>query len=129
MLLLMPVAVLIVVILASLAADRAVVFGAQRDLVAAAQVAANDAAGLGVDPGRLHDDGRIEYDRVRIDQAVRAALAGTDGQVDARWSVRDGEIVVRLERSVELIFARGVPGASPTQRVTATASAELRLGP
>lgn len=93
-LLLMPVAVLIVVILGSLAVDRAVIFGAQRDLVAAAQVAANDAAGLGVDPDSLHGDGRISYDGTRIDQAVRAAVQGTDGQVQAHWSIRNGEVVV-----------------------------------
>lgn len=128
-LLLMPVAMLIVVILGSLAVDRAVIFGAQRDLVAAAQVAANDAAGLGVDPDSLHGDGRISYDGTRIDQAVRAAVQGTDGQVQAHWSIRNGEVVVRLERVVDLVFARGVPGASSTHQITATASAVLRLGP
>ena len=50
---LMPAGVLIMVILASLALDRALVFAEQRDLVSTAQAAANDAAAFGVDPARL----------------------------------------------------------------------------
>lgn len=126
-LLLMPVAVLVMVILGSLAVDRAVVFGAQRDLVAVAQSAANDGAGVGVDPNDLHGTGRLGYDPDRIDRAVRAAVAGADGEVRVRWGVRDGAVVVELERTVNLVLARGVPGASRTQRVTATASAVLTL--
>src|SRR5690606_36454066 len=48
-LMLMPAAVLIVLALGSLAVDRAVVFGAQRDLINTAQAAANDAVTLGID--------------------------------------------------------------------------------
>ena len=111
----MPVAVLIVVILGSLAVDRAVVFGAQRDLVATAQAAANDAAGVGIDPNGLHAGGRLDYDPARIDRAVRAATLGSaDGDVHGfagrcatapSWS--------SWQRTVDLVFARGVPGASP----------------
>ncbi len=123
---LMPVAVLVVVILGALAVDRAVVFGAQRDLVATAQAAANDGAAIGVDVERLRDDGVLELDPRRIDRAVAATVAAADGEVSARWEIRGDLLVVHLERSVELVFTPGVPGASPTQWVRATATSELR---
>ena len=36
-------------------------------------------------------------------------------------------VVVELERTVDLVFAPGVPGAAPTEPVRARATAELRL--
>lgn len=126
-LLLMPVAVLVMVILGSLAVDRAIVFGAQRDLVAVAQAAANDGAGVGVDPNDLHGAGRLGYDPVRIDRAVRAAVSGADGEVRVRWGIRDGAVIVELKRSVDLVFARGVPGATRSAHIAARASAVLAL--
>ncbi len=124
-LMLMPAAVLIVIILASLAVDRAIIFGAQRDLVGTAQVAANDAAGIGVDPEVLHRDGKVDYDLARIDEAVRRATSTADG-ASVRWHIQGNQITVAIEREVDLIFARGVPGASRRTRITATASAVLR---
>lgn len=125
-LLLMPTAVLIVVLLGGLSVDRAVLFGAQRDLVATAQQAANDAAGLGVDLDALRAAGQISYDEARIDQAVRAAMAEAAGAVTARWQLRDGRIEVVLDRRVDLIFSKGVPGAPDGRMVHARASAVLR---
>lgn len=124
-LLLIPAAVLIVVILASLAVDQAVVFGAQRDLVATAQAAANDAAAVGIDPDAVRAGSGLAYDDSRIDRAVRAAAARADGQVVASWERHGTVIVVRLRRRVARIFARAVPGASRGVVVTAEASAEL----
>lgn len=128
---LMPVAVLIVVILGAIAVDRAVVFGAQRELVHAAQAAANDAAAVGADLDDLRDDradgaDRVGFDRTRIDRAVRASLVGVDDLVDHRWTLRGDEIVVELEQRVELVFTKGVPGAADTTIVRATATARLR---
>ncbi len=124
-LMLMPAAVLVVVILGALAVDRAVIFGAQRDLVATAQAAANDGAGMGVAVAELRDDGEVRTDRARIDRAVTLALSGSDGLESVRWSIEGDLLVVRLERRVELVFAKGVPGADATQVVTATARSEL----
>lgn len=126
-LLLMPAAVLIVVVLASLAVDRAVVFGAQRDLVATAQAAANDAAAVGIDPDGVRAGGTLAYDDARIDRAVRAAAARADGQVTATWERTGGLLVVRLERTVAYVFARGVPGGADGVRIRAEASATLQL--
>ena len=124
-LLLMPVAVLIIVILGGLSVDRAVLFGAQRELVASAQQAANDAAGLGVDVDALRADGILRYDPDRIDRAVRLAMVDAEGVV-VRWSIRGGRIEVAAERRVGLIFSSGVPGGPDARLVRATASAQLR---
>ena len=124
-LLLMPVAVLVVVILSSIAVDQAVVFGAQRELVADAQSAANDGASIGVDLDRLHGDGVLAYDTRRIGQAVDAALVGPNGGSAHSWSVHDGVVEVRVERVVHLVFAGAVPGARRDVRITATATANL----
>lgn len=122
-LMLMPAAVLIVIVLGALAIDRAVVFGAQRDLVATAQAAANDGAGA-IDLDVLRA-GAVEFDEAQIDQIVTASAGRADGAVVSDWEIEGDVLVVRLERRVELVFADGVPGASGTQVVTATARSVL----
>ncbi len=124
-LMLMPAAVLIVIILGALAVDRAIVFGAQRDLVATAQAAADDAVAAGVDVGELRDRGSLTIDRRRIDLVVATSVAQTDGEVIARWRIEGDELVVRLVRRVDLIFSPAVPGGPQGQVVTATARSEL----
>jgi hypothetical protein len=123
---LMPAAVLVVVVLGAVAVDRAVIFGAQRDLVATAQAAANDGAGLGVSVGELRDQGEVRTAGDRIERAVALTVSGTDDLESVSWSIEGDLLVVRLERRVELVFAKGVPGAGATQVVTATARSELR---
>lgn len=123
---LMPAAVLIVILLGAIAVDRAVVFGAQRDLVATAEAAAGDGAAAGVDLDALRAGDGLRYDDRRIDQAVTAALVGTDGVVQASWRIEGDTLVVRLQRRVDLVFTKGVPGAADQVTVTATARAELR---
>lgn len=124
-LLLMPAAVLIMILLGAMAVDRAVIFGAQRDLVATAQAAANDASSAGISVDRLRSEGRLTIDPARIDLAVSRAAARADGTVSTRWEVRGDDLVVYLERRVELVFTKGVPGASDTQVVRATARSRL----
>lgn len=124
---LMPAAVLVMVILGAIAVDRAIIFGAQRDLVATAQAAANDASSLGVDIDVLRNDGEITADPDAMDIAVATALSTTDPDTTVTWWLEGDLVVVRLERPVDLVFTPGVPGAPDTQTVIATASAELRL--
>lgn len=126
---LVPAAVLIMVVLGALAVDRAVVFGAQRDLVATAQAAANDAASLGVDIDHLRGSGAIEPDRRAMADAVSSAMLVAEPGTSVDWWVQGGEVVVELRRDVALVFSPGVPGAARTQTVTARATAELRLSP
>lgn len=125
-LMLMPAAVLIMIVLGALAVDRAIVFGAQRELVSTAQSAANDAAGLGVDIDRLRVNGRVEVDPEAIDDAVGLATASIDPGTSVTWELRGDVVVVRLERDVRLVFAPGIPGAAGTQHVVAVGTAELR---
>lgn len=122
---LMPVAVLVVIILGALAVDRAVIFGAQRDLVATAQAAANDAAAIGVDVGAVRSGGTVRLDAARIDRSVAATVGAADGVVASRWEIQGDVLVVHLERRVALVFTKGVPGASDTQVIRATARSVL----
>lgn len=122
---LMPAAVLIVVILGGIAVDRAVIFGAQRDLVATAQAAANDGVAAAVDLGALRTGVDGSIDRRRLDTAVRAAATRADGEVAVRWYLEDQTLVVVLERDLPLIFSPAIPGVGSRQRIRATARADL----
>lgn len=122
---LMPAAVLVVIVLGSLAIDRAVVFGAQRDLINTAQAAANDAVTLGIDIDEVRAGGDLRYDRGRIDAAIRRAVAGDDGVVVTSWSIDGDQLEVRLEKRVEYVFTKGVPGGTDSVRVRATGRARL----
>lgn len=124
-LLLMPAAVLVVFVLAALSVDRAVVFGAQRDLVADAEAAANDAVAAGVSPEVLHAEGRIELDPARVDAEVDRVVEAADRPTRSQWHVEGDVVVVRLEQDVALVFSP-VPGGADTVTVHATARAELR---
>lgn len=123
---LFPAAVLIVLVLGAIAVDRAVVFGAQRDLVATASAAANDAAGLSVDVAGLRRGSDLDLVDAEIDRRVRLVAARIPGLVSVSWHRSATVVVVRMEREVELVFAPALPGASRSVTVTATADAELR---
>lgn len=124
-LMLMPAAVLVVILLGSLAVDRAVVFGAQRDLINTAQAAANDAVTLGVDVEAVRMGGELRYDRVRIDDAIHRAVAGDAGVIVTGWTIDGDQLVVHLEKRVEYVFAKGVPGGADSIVVRATGRARL----
>lgn len=129
-LLLMPAAVLIVLVLGALAVDRAVAFGAQRELVVTAQAAANDAVALGIDVDGVRTGEPPTLDPALVDRAVAASVAAGvavgDEPISVAWSIDRGTIEVRLEQRVELVFAPGVPGAGEYVVVRASARAELR---
>jgi hypothetical protein len=122
---LMPAGVVIILMLASLALDRALVFGQQRDLVATAQAAANDAVALGVDPDELRGNGLVVLDPDRVGRAVAAAVAGAP-DIEVTWDVRGDTVVVRLMRHVRYLLSPAVPGAPRTELLRATAEADLR---
>ena len=126
-LMLMPAAILVMVVLAAITVDRAVVFGAQRDLVTTAQVIADNGASLGVDIDHLRSDGQIEVDHEAIADAVDDASVVLDPGTSFTWFLQGDEVVVELQREVPLVFSPGVPGAPHAEQVTARASAELSL--
>ncbi|QXC62402.1 hypothetical protein KSP35_06270 [Aquihabitans sp. G128] len=124
-LMLFPAAVLIVMLLGAIAVDRAVIFGAQRELVATAQAAASDAAAAGIDVAAVRAGGSLRYDPARIDAAVQRSVATLGAGTTASWDLVGTDVVVRLTRAVDLVFTKAVPGADDRVVVTATARASL----
>lgn len=124
-LLLFPALVLVLVALAAITVDAAVVAEDQRDLVAVAEAAANDAAAA-VDVEALRSDGDVRLDPARAERAVHRAVSLADGSIQVRWTISDTTVEVELRRQVRLVFAPAIPGAPTTRTVVAHASADLR---
>jgi len=122
-LMLMPAAVLVVMVLGAIAVDQSIVYIQQRELVAA-----DDAAGYGLDRDAFYDRNEVVFDLARARAAALAALRAR--RIDARAEVSLGpggtEVVVSLRAEVEYVFAGAIPGAPGTTEVRALASAELR---
>ena len=125
-LMLMPAAVLVFVILGAFAVDFAAVHLGQRELVAAAQGAANDAAVSGFSNAAFYEQGEVRFDPAGARRAAAASLAASDPEYVLR-SVRivDGAVVVEVEATVPTIFAKAVPGGPNTFIVDARATADL----
>lgn len=126
---LMPAAVLVVVILGGIAVDSAVVFGAQRELVDAAQAAANDAAAYGIDEATFRSGGGYVYDSARVEDAVARALSSRRISARHRWYREGRRIVVELTEDVSYVFTKAVPGAPDRTTVHARGDAELKDQP
>ena len=126
-LILMPAAVLVLFVLAAIAVDQSLVFMRQRELAEAAQAAANDAAGAGLDVDSFYRGDRIEFD---LDQARAAAKASllARGIADPPAVTLDPahtRVVVVVRSSVEPLFAAALPGSAATTEVRGQASATL----
>ncbi len=126
---LMPAAVLVVVILGGIAVDSAVVFGEQRELVNAAQAAANDAASYGIDESAFRAGRGYVYEPARVEAAVARALSSRGISARHRWYRQGRQLVVELDEEVAYVFAKAVPGAPGRTNVHARAQAELRDQP
>lgn len=132
-LVLVPAAVLVLLILASIAIDSALVFLAQRRLAGACLDAANDAVSQALDQAALF--GR-EGATVFVDQAAAQEI-GTDAArrvVDDRIVKEasctatvgpDTAVRMRGQATVRLLFAPAVPGHDPSQTVHADEIAEI----
>jgi hypothetical protein len=129
-LMLMPAAVLIVLVLAAITVDTAVVHLARRDLLHAADAAANDAVTYGLDEDRLRRGDGYRLDHRRVHQAVHGALESR-GLLDRLAAppgvtvIGDDRVVVVVRMQVEHVFARALPGAGTTRvevRSSATAA-------
>lgn len=133
-LMLMPAAVLVVIILGAIAVDLSAIYLGQRDLVAGAQAAANDAAAYGIDQDVFYrsSGGEIRYDEGRVRTAVNRAIAARDisptsGPSISYETTPDGlRVVVSFTDDVPYIFAKAIPGTPSTSSVRAEASALLR---
>ena len=130
-LMLMPVAVLIMFVLAAITVDLTAVRAGQQDLLAAATDAANDAATAGLDEAALRSGRGFELDPSRVWLVAVEALA-TRGVLDNLSSGpdvsinQDGSVTVSLSKRVPHLFARALPGAPDNKLVLATATATVQ---
>lgn len=128
--LLVPAGVLVLVVLASIALDAAIVFAAQRQLADAAGAAANDTVTAALDADAFYGCGAIRLDTAAVDRTARASLAArtsdiAPGSADVRTGTTpDGRptVTVRLTGTVRTVF-RPALGARATETVTASATA------
>jgi hypothetical protein len=128
-LILMPAAVLVFVVLGAFCVDFAAIHLGQRELVTAAQGAANDAAAAGFDEAGFYGgDGAVTLDPALARRAAAASLA--DNAPDARIvgfsvDVAGSAVEIELTLAVETVFSKALPGAPDTVEVTARATSEL----
>jgi len=115
---LMPAAVLVVLVLAAITVDTAVVHLARRELRLAADSAASDAVAYGLDERRLRAGEGPVLDAGRVHDAVVGNLAA-DRLLDRLAAPpevtigADGSITVTLTRRVDDVFGRAL-GADDT---------------
>lgn len=128
---LMPAAVLVFVVLGAFCVDFAAIHLGQRELVTAAQGAANDAAAAGFDEDAFYGGGAVALDPARARQAAAASLAENLPEAEiVGFSVLPGEASVEVELvlDVETVFSKALPGGPDTVEVTARATSDLRDG-
>lgn len=126
-LMLMPAGVLVVMVLAAITMDLSLVHLGRRELVAAAEAAANDAATYGLDEAAYRRGAGYAIDPVRAHAAVAQSLAAR-GLLDdlarpPELVIGDATIEVSLAMHVEYVFARALPGGPHSTTVSATGSA------
>ena len=129
-LMLVPAGVLVVVLLGAVTIDLSAAHLAQRRLVQVTERAADDAAGM-LDRDSVRAGGPVRTNPAQARQLAQMHLASLDVPgLQRRWadmSVSPGgnEVSVRSGATVQRLFGRGLPGVSPTYRISARASARL----
>jgi hypothetical protein len=131
-LMLMPAGVLIVLLLGAITVDLTYVRVAQRELIAAAGDAANDAVTYGMDEARLRRGDGYALDERRVRDAVVDSLAAK-GLLDELAEPptvtvdADGTVEVVLTRVVPHVFGRALPAVEDAVvRGRGAARVELR---
>ena len=132
-LLLVPAAVLVLVVLGSIAVDASVVFLGQRELAGAVAAAANDAAGAAFAEAPFYDSGQVELDLPRARDVAAASLAaraprGIEITGPPEVFVSGNQLCVRATGVVRKVLAPAVPGASRQTVVHAQSTATLVRG-
>lgn len=126
---LMPAGVLVVLLLASLALDTAVIFLGQRELANAAAAAAGDVAATAIDEGTFYDAGVVRLDSRRareiVAEHVRSAHDPPLDSVEVELLVvRGRHVELRLRGQVRPLIGLLGRGAGSDVRATAIVSAE-----
>lgn len=126
-LILVPTLVLVLVVLAAIAVDSAVVFLGQRQLGDAAAAAANDTASA-LSDSAFYRAGSVSLDPTVARRVADASLAAQDhssvtidGPVDVKVDGR--QVCVSLTGRVNAIFGRAIPGIPHATTVRARATA------
>jgi hypothetical protein len=129
---LMPAAVLIVLLLGSIAFDLSLVYLRQRQATNLAIAAANDAAIAGIDQNVFRDTQQVVLDDALVDEAARAAISASDlAPAVLDWeatAISDTEVEVTMTVRVNYLFAAIVPGADDGTTVTARVVAVAEPG-
>lgn len=132
---LMPAAVLVVIVMGSIAVDFGIVFLGEREAASLAAAAANDAAAAAVRDDAFRSSGTFEIDEDRARRVVRATLQASSSEIDGldfevRFTTVDGEpaVTVTVRGTVEYVFAKAIPGAGDGSEVEASATAVARVG-
>ncbi|MBV8958106.1 MAG: hypothetical protein JO054_11000 [Actinobacteria bacterium] len=127
MLMLVPAAVLVLIALAAIAVDSAVVFLAQRQAGDLAAAAANDAAGAALSEGAFYGTGKLSLDPARVTAVVADAVTGRGAGLDLVGppdvTVAGRQVCVTVHANVRYPFSPAVPGVARTRVVTARAAA------
>ena len=125
-LLLFPVALLVIIVLGSIAVDFALVHLRAQELEDVAAAAANDAASaLAREAPYTRGDITTSADRAREVAAASVAARALDGVVLDAVEVDADTVTVTVHMDVEYVLAPAVPGAGDGQRVHGTATAQL----
>lgn len=129
---LMPAAVLVFIVLGSLAVDASLAFLGERQASNLAAAVANDAATQGIDVVRYYGTGELVIDPVRVRDVADAALArsGLDHLEDLtiETDVIGDSVVVRVRARVRSLFSRALPGGLEMRDVAASARATAERG-
>ncbi len=137
-LMLMPAAVLVVVVLAAMAVDFAILFLGERELADVAAAAANDASTAGLERDAFYDCRGLILDPGRARAAAGAVVAArasdavriTAVDVSIANDAARPQVTVDARGTVGLLFSTALPGAATTGTVQARAVAVAEpLGP
>lgn len=123
---LMPAGVLVVLVLASIAVDLAIVQLRQRQAFDLAASAASDAATAGVDPDALRSGMfRLDHSRAEgvVDRTLAASQLAPDIAAAPTVSVTPEGVEVTVTLAADYLFADAFPGLPDGTIVTATATA------
>ncbi len=130
-LILMPAAVLVVLLLGAIAVDLSIVHLRQRQAVAAASGAANDAVTAGLDQAALRRGEGYRLDPARVDTAVTESLEA-DGISDELTEPpritmpTPDSVTVEIHVRAEYLFARSLPHGPRITVVRGTATATVQ---
>jgi hypothetical protein len=131
-LMLMPAAVLIVLLLGSIAFDFSLVYLRQRQATNLAIAAANDAAIAGFDPDSFHRDGTFVLDDALVNRAAAGTIAASDAvRSVVAWQSRivgPNEVEITITIHVDYVFAKALPLASDGMDITVHASGVAEVG-